>query len=180
MRPIPLRRRLKKALGSATGILLTSFVAVVIVMSITISLGPRIGRYRILTVLSSSMAPKIPKGSLIVVHSIPLQSIQVGDVLTFWTPGVSSILETHRVSKILKPGLQPIVQTKGDANSQPDPWSIRLLTEPGWKLSLTLPGAGYIFQQLRTPVIQFFTIAMAPVALAIIWLRDIWRPNEKG
>jgi len=87
-----------------------------------LGLGPLTGRYRVLTVLSGSMRPTLPVGSIVVVTPQPLDDIRVGDIITFQEPGDRLVLETHRVVRILRDGPVPVVVTKGDDNARPDPW----------------------------------------------------------
>lgn len=70
------------------------------------------GGYKLFTVRSGSMRPRIPTGSLVVVR--PAADYRVGEVITF-KPALMPI--THRLQNI-SGGLYT---TKGDANDAPDP-----------------------------------------------------------
>jgi len=74
-----------------------------------------------LTVLTSSMEPTLPPGTLVVVRPTPVRDIAVGDVMTFQlTPGDPTLV-SHRVVEVqsLSNGETRFV-TKGDNNDQAD------------------------------------------------------------
>ena len=74
-----------------------------------------------LTVLSPSMTPTFPVGTLVVIRPRPVERIRIGDVVSFTDrdPGTGSTRTvTHRVVGV-DPG--PQFRTKGDANEAQDP-----------------------------------------------------------
>ncbi len=88
-----------------------------------------VGRVRLEPVLTGSMAPRYPVGTLVAVTPVRPGSIRVGDVVMFVppapyrTPTGGPVL--HRVVSIATaPGGQLLVRTKGDANPAPDPWTV--------------------------------------------------------
>src|SRR5262249_42862971 len=113
------RRELARAAGQA---LLVGSGAVLMVLGI----GPRLGAYRTLTVLSGSMRPTFNPGDVIVVRPLPLHALRVGDVITYSVPIADRRVETHRIIRIVHGGANPTVITKGDANNAPDPWEATL------------------------------------------------------
>ncbi len=169
----PTRRVIGKVLRTVTG----TVIFMVVIVLLFVALGSSTDYYKILTVLSGSMEPTLSKGALIVNVPVSLASVQPGDVITFQVPGTPNTSETHRVTKILRHGIQPIVQTKGDANAHPDPWRLGLVTEPAWKVAVVLPGLGYVFQWLRTSGVQAAAVVAIPVVLAVLWIRDIWKSS---
>lgn len=76
---------------------------------------PRLMGYEIYNVVSGSMEPEIPVGSVIYVEAIPPEDVQEGDVIAFWS---NDSVIAHRVLK------NKIVEgtfiTKGDANAEED------------------------------------------------------------
>ena len=76
------------------------------------------------TVLTGSMQPTLPVGTVVVVRPVPVERIAVGEVVTFLArdPGTSATrIVTHRVIAV-DPG--PVLRTRGDANDAPDPGGI--------------------------------------------------------
>lgn len=87
---------------------------------VAVSSLPFKNNYRLYSVMSGSMLPKIPVGSLAVV--VPDSDYHVGDVITFISHGALSDKDTttHRIVSVAKDGGQNLYTTKGDANEDPD------------------------------------------------------------
>src|SRR3989440_5959602 len=122
---------------ASQGLLAAALLAVALV-----ALGPLTGTYRVLTVLTGSMAPGMPVGSVAVVRPVDPASIKVGDVITYQAPLADHRVVTHRVVAVLESGPHPVLRTKGDANISPDPWTARLVGAPAWRRVAVLPSAG--------------------------------------
>ena len=73
-------------------VLLAALAALVFV-----GLGPATGAYRLATVLSGSMAPGMPVGSVAVLVPEPPAAVRVGDVITLQAPTPDRHVVTHRV-----------------------------------------------------------------------------------
>lgn len=164
--PTPLRRtaRLAGHLGVAL-----SFVAFA-----GLALGPRTGHYRTLTVLSASMRPTIPEGSVVVVTPVALDRIRVGDVLTYRIPVEDRRVVTHRVIEISHAGSHPVIRTKGDASGAPDPWTARLSEGSAWRVRTSLPWAGYASHALGHSVVRRINVLVLPAGLALWSLAELW------
>ncbi len=74
------------------------------------------------TVLTSSMEPTYPPGTLIVVKPQDADSLRVGDAITFqWESGKPDVV-THRIIAVQRTAKGELrFTTQGDANSSPDP-----------------------------------------------------------
>jgi signal peptidase len=142
-----------------------------------LGLGPLTQRYRLLTVQSGSMRPTLPVGAVIVLTPQPLRDVQVGNVITFSLPTNRRVLETHRVVQIIQRGDHPVVITKGDANVRPDPWQLKLLTGPVWRVRMVVPHLGYELAWLRQSLVRILAGIIAPLLLTALWLTEIWRPR---
>jgi signal peptidase len=103
--------------------------AVLLVALLGASLVVATGRVRLQPVLTGSMAPRYPAGTLVAVTPVDPATLHVGDVVMFVppapyrTPTGGPVL--HRVVDI-GPGPDGHLQlrTKGDANAAADPWAI--------------------------------------------------------
>jgi signal peptidase len=154
----------------ALGIVLA---ATSIVMFLLIGVAPRTGRFQVLTVLTGSMAPETPGGSLAVVGPKERHDLRVGDVLTYAIPVDDHRVVTHRVIEVRQTQRSTIVRTKGDANDAPDPW-VAELTEPTvWTERFAVPHAGAAIAALRSPWAQRLG-QLAPFLLALSFLRALW------
>lgn len=85
---------------------------------IAVSLLPIKNNFHVFSVMSGSMEPSFPVGSLI--FSKPAKEYRVGDVITFRTTSDLKKFITHRVHSISYIQGVTKYQTKGDANNAPD------------------------------------------------------------
>jgi len=170
----PVRSLARAAAGIATWIVLGLAVAILA----TVTLGPRLGLFQVETVLSGSMEPLFQPGDVLVVVPEPLSDIRAGQILSFHAPTPDHRVETHRVIRVINPGPHPIILTKGDANSAPDPWRARLHGTTAWRMVAVIPRAGSLIRTLREPWVHAVTVLLVPLLLAAAALRSIWRPGK--
>ncbi|MGO1226106.1 MAG: signal peptidase I [Brachybacterium sp.] len=80
-----------------------------------------------LSVLTGSMRPHLPPGTLVVIKPTPIEEIEVGDVITFQLESGRSAVVTHRVIErsIDSADGEVCFTTQGDANNTPDPEPVR-------------------------------------------------------
>lgn len=76
--------------------------------------------WRVYRVVTGSMTPAIPQGSLVVDHAMPPRNYQIGQVVTFISPYNTKETITHRIVGRGVLGAIPTFVTKGDANNTPD------------------------------------------------------------
>lgn len=165
------------AVGQALGL---AAVALSVLLLVGLALGPRTGIYRTVTVLTSSMRPSMPEGSVILQTPVDPGKVRVGDVITYRIPVEDHRVVTHRVVQLLERGRHPVVRTKGDAVGSVDPWVARLTGEKVWRVRASVPKLGYALEALRRPEARRVTLVVVPLLLALVWLRDIWRPRSEG
>lgn len=111
-------------------------------------------------VFTGSMEPAVPVGSVAVIKPVDPNTLQKGDIICFRLSGSQSI--THRIINITNEGFI----TKGDANEDPDTWTVRKENVIG-KLIFFIPYIGYIGYFVKTPI-GFLTIIIIPATLLII------------
>jgi signal peptidase len=89
---------------------------------------PRLAGATAYTVMSGSMSPTYPPGTLVVVRPTDPDDIHVGDVVTFETDSETKAVVTHRVVNTListdGTGQRQFV-VQGDANAMPDALAVR-------------------------------------------------------
>lgn len=144
---------------------------------VAVGIGPRTGRYATLTVLSGSMRPTIPEGSMVVVTPQRPSDVRIGQVLTFEVPDSPGQIVSHRVIEIVRGGDRPVIRTQGDANNGPDPWLAEIDGDVAWQVRHTVPFVGQMINWLRQPLVHKISVFVVPAVLAIVWLVDIWRPE---
>lgn len=152
-----------------------------VLLLLAIGVGPRTGAYRTVTVLTGSMRPSMPPGSLLVVVPVDPSKLAVGDVVTFEAPTPEHQVVTHRIIEIVERGPHPVIRTQGDANPAPDPWSARLTASPAWRVVAAAPALGSGIRVLRAPMLQALTLYFVPALLFVWLLIAIWsRPTAGG
>lgn len=97
----------------------TLLVAVVGAIAVTVVL-PRATHGAALSVLSGSMSPGIPVGSVVVVRPVDPASLEVGDVVTYQAGQGEDSLVTHRIVDVDATSTPTTFTFKGDANRGPD------------------------------------------------------------
>lgn len=96
-----------------------------------------------MTVLTQSMEPGLPPGTLVVVRPTSVDDIRVGDVITYQIRSGEAAVVSHRVmSKTYADGELTFV-TKGDNNDTVDPEPVREVQVRG-KLWYSLPLLGWV------------------------------------
>lgn len=101
----------------------TVILCAVAVVSIAVLL-PRLGGATPYTILTGSMQPQYPPGTLVVAKPIKAEDLAIGDVITYQLRSGDPTVVTHRVvATALRGDGTTLVQTQGDANNTPDdPW----------------------------------------------------------
>jgi signal peptidase I len=114
----------KKLLSLASKAALSLLLAVIVGALAVLTVVPRAVHGSALTVLTGSMTPTIPVGSVVLVRPVDPGTLHVGDVITYQKePGKPEYI-THRITAI-HTGTTPVtLTTKGDANRGADPWSV--------------------------------------------------------
>lgn len=161
---------------NAGRLLAAGFLACALLLFLAVGVGPRSGRYQFVTVLTGSMRPHMPEGSVVLATPVAVEDIGVGDVVTYRIPSEDRRIVTHRVVEVVEPG---VVRTRGDANDAPDPWLARLKGQSVWQARAAVPKAGYVLERLHHPATSRALVLAVPFVLALLWLRDIWSgPDE--
>src|SRR3954465_8484980 len=119
--------RAAQTLGRIAPWLVRGIVGLAIVTFLGLAVAPHVFGYRTLTMLTGSMAPQINPGDVAVVTPIAVTDVTEGMVITYHRPIEDHSLVPHRVISVqTAPDGTVTVQTKGDANDSPDPWTATL------------------------------------------------------
>lgn len=167
----PLLRLLKKS----SRLLAAGLAASAVLLLLVVGIGPRTGRYQFQTVLTGSMRPNMPEGSVVLSTPVDVGQLAVGDVITYRIPVEDRRVVTHRVIEVLEPG---VVRTQGDANKDPDTWIAKLQGQKVWQARASAAKVGYALERLRKPQTSKLLVLAVPFLLAFLWLRDIWTREE--
>ncbi|RZU67074.1 signal peptidase [Microterricola gilva] len=86
---------------------------------------PRIAGASPYTILTGSMIPDMPPGTIVVVKPLPFDQIRQGDVITYQIESGKPMVVTHRVVGVDVVDGKTRLVTQGDANDAPDAESVR-------------------------------------------------------
>ncbi|WP_177216781.1 signal peptidase I [Mycetocola miduiensis] len=126
-------------LGSSIGLLL-----IVVAVAFAVIVVPKVTGSVPLTVLTSSMKPGLPAGTLIIVHPVDPEDLHIGDVATYQIRSGEPDLITHRIVSI---GTTTAGETfftfQGDNNRSADPDQVQADQVQG-KVWYSLPLLGHV------------------------------------
>ena len=132
---------------------LTQVVTWLVILAAVAVLGgavllPRVTGATPYTIMTGSMAPTYPPGTLVIVRPVPFEDIRVGDVVTFQLESGEAAVATHRVvgSTVSLDGERRLV-TRGDANGADDPEPVREVQVRG-RVWYAVPYLGRVNQLL--------------------------------
>ncbi len=171
-------RRIGRWVGSTVLTLIILAAVVVFVFSWQ-------GIARFVPVLSNSMAPGMPQGSIALVTPEPRTAVKAGDVIVFTAPDGSGHRIIHRVTFVYTAAdakkfdnwdpNKLFFTTKGDNNPSKDPWVVSLGDATVWKQRAVVPYGGWLFIWLAEPSVRIIAFASAGAALTAWALMGIWR-----
>lgn len=130
-------------------------------------------------VLSNSMAPSHPAGSVVVTIQSKTKDIKVGDVIKLPLPNSSDQSYVHRVVEAKPHGGNTIVKTKGDRNESDDPWSLEILSATTPTVIATIPLVGHLNGLTGNLWVKVSLILTAATASAIALFRSFSRFRKK-
>jgi signal peptidase len=128
--------------------------------------------FQLLTVLSGSMEPALPTGSLILVR--PQPDYIIGDIIT-WKPSDSESSITHRIISQDETGS---FLTQGDANNTADPEPAKKEQIIG-RVLFHLPWLGYPIAQIQNSRWLFALIILPALILIIEEINQIRQELKK-
>ncbi len=153
----------KKIWNIVSGVL----VAAVILLAILL-VGVRVVGLRPFAVLSGSMVPKYPVGSLIYVQSVDANKVQVGDDITF-VLNEDLVVATHRVIKIDAENQH--FYTQGIANAAPDGSPVHFNNLIGRPV-FCIPLLGYVSNYVSEPPGLYIAISGVIILLLLMFVPD--------
>lgn len=121
-------------------------------------------------ILSGSMSPAIKPGSLVISTASRSSEYRTGDIITMrLTGGYRELYVTHRISavKFDQAGLE-YLETKGDANTNGDPWRV-LPSQVVGRVLLAIPFIGSALLPIKLLAIIAITIFSLLVPIRWCW-----------
>lgn len=163
--------------ASRTVLAMTMF-AVVVFAVIVLVVVPRATGAVPLSVLSGSMSPSIPAGSMVIVRPVDSADIDIGDVITYQLRPGDPTLVTHRVVGITY-SAEPTFITRGDANTinDRDPVTVEQIRGEVW---YSVPFVGHVADRLDGSQRDLLRQGLAGVLLAgSLWCVGGWVRSKR-
>jgi signal peptidase len=162
-----MRQAVKKLYQGIT----TLLVALVVLLAIAL-VGVRLMGIHPYTVLSGSMEPTYPTGSLLYVKGVEVEELDVGDPITFLLD--ESTVATHRIVEVLSDSEDGALRfrTQGDANDSPDANPVHSNNVIG-KPVFALPYLGYFAYAVQQPPGMYLAIGVAALLVLLVFLPDL-------
>lgn len=127
-----------------------------------------------MTVLTGSMEPAIPVGSMVYVEEVQPKTLQEDDIVTFAKSDGEVV--THRV--VRNRTIEGDLVTKGDANAEEDMDPVPYDRVIG-KVSLTVPAAGDVLGYIASDVGKIYMLAFGACGLMFVILGGRMRKKPK-
>lgn len=149
--------------------IITNVLVILMVLCAIFLMGSRLMGYRVFNVISGSMAPQYNVGDLIYVKEVDVDTIQVGDPITF-VLNEDLVVATHRVVEV-DAGSKHFY-TKGDANQTVDASPVHFNNVIGVP-QFSIPLLGYVSDFIQHPPGMYITLGVGLVLIAVVFLPDI-------
>lgn len=157
--------------------LVRAFVEVALVGVILVGLGgvilgrvvPALG-HPVYVVAGPSMEPAIGLGAAVILETVDPAALAVGDVVSLRS-GTGRAVFTHRIIRIADRDGAVWVETKGDANAEPDP-SITPATAIVGRVTTVVPVAGYLLTLLSAPAGVLLVLSLGATLIVLGWFLE--------
>ncbi len=166
--------QLKTTIKKIWNFITTAIVALVVILAVLL-VGLRIFGVQVYSVISGSMEPEYPVGSLIYVKEVkdPL-TIKAGDVITYVLSNETP--STHRVVRV--DAENQFFYTKGDANDAEDGAPVHFRNLIGTPI-FKIPYLGYVAFYIQNPPGMYIAIAISAILLILVFLPDLFTKDKK-
>ena len=158
---------------------LSTAVVALAVAAAVLAVALRLMGWQLFTVLSGSMEPVYPVGSVICVKPADVLALGVGDDITFLVN--EKVVATHRIVEVLADeadGAAVFFRTQGIANNAPDANPVHSKNVLGTPV-YCIPWLGWAVNFVQTPPGSYLAIGAAVLMLALAFLPDLFK-NKKS
>lgn len=158
----------------------TTVLVVLIVILAILLVGVRVVGLKPFVVLSGSMEPDYPTGSLIYVKDVDPFELEPGDVITFMLN--ETTVATHRMVGVVPDDEDPSVirfRTKGDANDFEDGTLVHYKNVIGSPV-FVIPLLGYVSNYISQPPGLYIAGIGLLLVILLMFVPDILRAADKA
>ena len=165
---------MKDSLKKIWNITSTILVGVIVLCAVFL-MGSRLMGYECYTVISGSMQPEYNVGDLLYVKDANVNTIKVGDPITFIL-NEDLVVATHRVVRIDAENQR--FYTKGDANEIEDSEPVHFNNVIGVP-QFSIPKLGYVSDFVQNPPGMYITIGVGIILILIVFVPDMISKKKK-
>ena len=149
--------------------IVSTALVVLMVLCAVFLMGSRIMGYQCYTVISGSMEPEYSVGDLIYVKKVDVNTIEVGDDITFIL-NEDLVVATHRVVRVDAENQH--FYTKGLANEIEDSEPVHFNNVIGVP-EFSIPKLGYVSNFVQNPPGMYITIGVGIILILAVFLPDM-------
>ena len=153
----------------------STVLVVVIVLCAVFLMGSRLLGFKCYTVISGSMKPEYNVGDLLYVKDVDVNTIKVGDPITFIL-NEDLVVATHRVVRIDAENQR--FYTKGDANEIEDSEPVHFNNVIGVP-QFSIPKLGYVSDFVQNPPGMYITIGVGIILILVVFVPDMIGKKKK-
>jgi signal peptidase len=170
--PVRLMAGVPRTVWTVLALALGTLVGVVVLL---LMLLPRTGLYATYTVMSDSMQPAIPIGSVVIVMPADPEKLAVGDVISYTSAQAPYPTLTHRIQGISRePDGRLAFRTKGDYNLVEDQFQVHYAGKAGLVVA-SIPAIGFLVVPLTSAISRVaLGLLLAGLIGHFLWVR-VWR-----
>lgn len=155
--------------------IVSTLVVVLMVLCAIFLMGARVMGYQVYSVVSGSMEPAFSTGDLIYVKEVDVNTIQVGDPITF-VLNEDLVIATHRVVDI--DAQNQYFYTKGDSNENIDASPVHFNNVIGIP-HFSIPKLGYLSDFVQNPPGAYITFGVGMVLILLVFLPEMFGKKKQ-
>ncbi|MEH7344374.1 signal peptidase I [Bacillus sp. JJ1532] len=137
---------------------------------------PSILGFKVMTVLTGSMEPKLEPGDLVAVKAVDPEKLKVDEIITYRNN--ENTFVTHRIIELVNQDGKVFFQTQGDANNMEDEGLVSAEQVIG-SVRFHIPNAGYLTDFIKSPPGLIIIAAIFLVCIAIGISQNFFSTNRK-
>ena len=131
--------------------------------------------WQITPILTGSMVPSLPVGSVAISQREPLSTLKVGQIALLHPPIDPSVTYVHKVVWLKRTKSDTEIRTRGIANPTIDPWTVRVNSPEVYVVKHDIPLVGYVATWLRSPkgrAVSLLAAGLLSLTLVGSFMRD--------